>query len=398
MILTNCRVIPELCEGFEEEFVDIRVEGKNIGEILPAGGHYIGEQVIDCTGKTVLPGLFNLHVHLYFNFDYMTDDLSEQSCFLTSFRYMNTLLSYGYTSIRDCGGLYGIAKRLRDEVNRGALIGPDIKACGMILTPHLNGTPKYLQGVGSAYYGHPVNGTDAVRAEARRELAEGADFIKIFGGCPYGAFTRRGGQSVFMPDEMEEFVKIAKFENAYIASHCISEPNCAEAIELGIYSIEHALYLSPKNVDRLIELGSKSVIIPTLSVQYLILGEDAMNDSYGNMRYAYDAGVLLGWGTDAMEDMFFKGPGAEFLARERCMNLPAVEILKQATINSAKINGTDVERGSIKVGKRADFAIVNGDPIDDLSIFNYPCSVVIKDGQIVARDGMVMHTDPSPNK
>lgn len=398
MILTNCRVIPELCEGFEEERVDIRIEGKKIAEVLPAGAHYTGERLIDCSGKTVLPGLFNLHVHLYFNFDYMMDDLSEQSCFLTSMRYMNTLLSYGYTSIRDCGSLYGIAKRLRDEVNRGALIGPDIKACGMILTPHLNGTPKYLQGVGSAYYGHPVNGIDAVRAESRRELAEGADFLKIFGGCPYGAFTRRGGQSVFMPDEMEEFVNIAKFENAYIASHCISEQNCAEAIELGIYSIEHALYLTHANIDRIIELGNKSIIVPTLTVQYLMLGEDAMNSSYGNMRYAHDAGALLGWGTDAMEDMFFKGPGAEFLARERCMKLPAVEILKQATINSAKINGTDAERGSIKIGKHADLAIVNGKPDEDLSIFNSPCALVIKDGQVVAQEGFVMHTNPSPSK
>ena len=65
MILTNCRLIPELCEGFQEERADIRIEGDSIAEILPAGGHYTGEDVIDCTGKTVLPGLFNIHVHLF---------------------------------------------------------------------------------------------------------------------------------------------------------------------------------------------------------------------------------------------------------------------------------------------------------------------------------------------
>lgn len=396
MILTNCRVIPELCEEFQEEFVDIRIDGKTIAEILPAGGRYVGEEVIDCTGKTVLPGLFNLHVHLGFNFDYMMHDTSEQTCMLTSMRYMNTLLSYGYTSIRECGAGYGIAKRLRDEVNRGALIGPDIKACGMILTPDLTYTPYYLKEFGTASVGRAINSPYQMRAEARREISDGADFLKIFGGNPYGAFTKHGPGPMFMLDELEEVQKVAEFENTYVASHCISEENVAQAIELGFRTIEHALYLSRDNVDQLVAHGNKSLFVPTFTVQYLLLGEEDMMASYGNMRLAHDAGALIGWGTDAMENMFFADPAAEFLGREKCMHLSPVEILKQATINSAIINETENERGSIKVGKHADFAIVDGKPDEDLTIFSRPCAMVVKDGELVAQNGMVKHTNPKP--
>lgn len=126
MILRNCRVIPELCEGFHEERVDIRIGGKLISDILPAGGKYTGEETIDCSGKTVLPGLFNLHTHLMFNYDNITRDPSPEMCMLVAIRHMNTLLSYGYTSIRDCGSPYGVIFKLRDEINKGNIIGPDI--------------------------------------------------------------------------------------------------------------------------------------------------------------------------------------------------------------------------------------------------------------------------------
>ncbi len=396
MILTNCRVIPELCEGFQEEMVDIRIEGKTIAEILPAGGHYVGEEVVDCTGKTVLPGLFNVHVHLGFNFDYMMHDFSEQTSFLTSMRYMNTLLSYGYTSLRECGASYGIPIRLRDEINRGALIGPDIKACGNILTPYLTCTPEHLKHLGTASDGRPIDGPYRMRAEARNEISKGADFLKIFGGCPYGAFMKRGPESVFFPDELDEVKKVAALEHTYVASHCISTENVAEAIELEFRTIEHALYMTPDNVDQLLAHGNKSLLVPTFTVQYLLLSEEDMMAAYGNMRLAHDAGALIGWGTDAMENMFFANPAAEFLGREKCMHLSPVEILKQATINSAIINETEKERGSIKVGKYADFAIVDGKPDEDLTVFGRPCALVFKDGELVAQNGMVKYTNPKP--
>ena len=79
----------------------------------------------------------------------------------------------------------------------------------------------------------------------------------------------------------------------------------------------------------------------------------------------------------------------EFTLREKILGFSRIDILRQATIYSARINQTADKRGSIKVGKRADFAIFDGNPDEDLSLFNLPPAWVIKDGQVVARNGMV---------
>lgn len=116
---------------------------------------------------------------------------------------------------------------------------------------------------------------------------------------------------------------------------------------------------------------------------------DFCKEQCGGLRLAYDSGALIGWGTDATEESFMVDTAMEFTAREKTWGIPRVEILKQATINSAKIMKTDTERGTIKVGKIADFAIVDGNPLDDLNVFGKPCAYVIKDGVVVAERGMV---------
>lgn len=393
MILRNCRVIPELCEGFHEERVDIRIGGKLISDILPAGGKYTGEETIDCSGKTVLPGLFNLHTHLMFNYDNITRDPSPEMCMLVAIRHMNTLLSYGYTSIRDCGSPYGVIFKLRDEINKGNIIGPDIKASGCILSPEQAYTPEHLKTFTTAGDGSPVSGPYSARAIARREIARGADFLKVLNGCATGIYSKRGTNSLFFKDELDEIKKVADAENTYVAMHCISEESNMDAIELGVRTIEHAFFLTRSNVDRLEHYGNRTCIVPTLAVYYTAAGEGAAMESSRGIRMAYDAGTLLGWGTDIREDRLSFGLEVEFVARQKCWGLTPMELLKQATINSAIINGTDSLRGSIKVGKRADFAIVEGEPDKDLSLFSKPCSMVFKDGALISKEGMIQRTE-----
>lgn len=81
-------------------------------------------------------------------------------------------------------------------------------------------------------------------------------------------------------------------------------------------------------------------------------------------------------------------PGAEFDARSKFIS-NKIDILKQATINSAKIYGVDQIKGTIKVGKVADLAVFNGKPDEDFDVFNHHCAFVFKNGELVARDGRV---------
>lgn len=383
MILTNCRLVPELCEGFQEEMADIRIEGNTIAEILPSGGHYVGEEVLDCKGKTVLPGLFNMHVHLFFNTldsNVLNKGQTEYQHIINHTRYMRELLSYGYTSLRDVGGPYNISIKLKNDINAGKMVGPDIKACGIILTPdHIAPQLECY----SAKFSNPISGPYEARAAARRQIVEGADFIKIL-GCS-AAPTCRGGGALFYPDELAELAEVVKREGTYLAIHTNCGQSSDIALEYDPQTIEHGNNWTKENTDKLIARGMKSTIVPTLQ----ILKAFGVLENGKGLRMAYDAGALIGWGSDAWEEIFLAEPQCEFVLRSELWDIPTVEILKQATINSAKINGTDNLRGSIKVGKRADFAIIEGKPDEDLMLFGTPCAYVLKDGVIVAQNGMV---------
>lgn len=388
MILTNCRLVPALCEGFQEETADLRIEGDSIAEILPAGGSYTGEEVIDCSKKTVLPGLHNLHIHLWFftfNNEQLTYADNEYDMTMHSFHYMNTLLAYGYTSLREVGGPYNVAIKMKNNINAGMMTGPRIKASGYILTPH-QFCPANLH-CHSDKYGLAVNSPMQAREIARRQLVEGADFIKILGSSVTG--LDRDDSCLFYPDELDALEEVARREKTYISVHTNTKESILTAVERENFSIEHGNMMDQECIDAFVKHGFKSNLVTTAHVSWLFGGDDLVKLSNGMHKDAAEAGVLIGWGTDAMEDIFLAEPGAEFRLREKVIGFDKIDVLKQATINSAVINGDGDLVGTIKVGKKADLAIFDGKPDEDFDIFNRPCAYVIKDGVLVADHGMV---------
>ncbi len=389
MILTNCRLIPELCEGFQEEMADIRIEEDKIAEILPAGGHYTGEEVIDCMGKTVLPGLYNLHLHICVHDHdphWLDVKRSEYDHAMNAVSYLHTLLAYGFTFIRDSGSPYAIAMKLRDRINAGQMAGPTMKAPGYILVPTFVGrTPTDNH---SATVGRPLDGPIQCRYEARKQLAEGADYLKILGSA-VRVTDPRGTGPLFYPDELEELAKVAKLEGTYIAVHTTSAESNQAAIDMEARTIEHALYLTKENIDSILAHGKKSSIVATEAV-CMPWGLDYTKEQTIGIKAAAEAGIMVGWGTDTSESVFLKDPSAEWRGRE-LIGFSHMEILKQATIESAKIMGDDKERGSIAIGKKADLAIIAGKPDEDFSLFDKPCDYVVKNGKIVSEHGMIRH-------
>ncbi len=385
MILRNCRLIPELCEDFEREMADIRIEGTDIAEILPAGGNYLGEEVIDCGEKTVMPGLFDIHAHLWF------EDLwrpfqsqTEYNQIIGTVVFMYDYLRYGYTSIRDMGSSgYDITLKIRNDINAGRIVGPDIKAAGMILTPTFKDPqiPCY-----SHLYGMPIDGPDTVRHAVRKTLRDGADFIKIL-----GTGTNCGDRPILYEDELAEFQKCCQEENAHLVIHSMSEEGNTLAIKYGAYSIEHALEWSQSNMDDLIQQGYKSSIVLNVAQPGFLFypPEIQKKNMSGVHMLREDKNVLIGFGTDYARDVFLQTPAMEFIGREK-LGFSRIEVLKQATINSAKIQGTDNIRGSIKVGKRADLIVVDGKPDEDLAVFGNKPVYVLKDGAVVSKNGYIL--------
>ena len=387
MLLTNCRLIPELCEGITTDFADIRIEDGNIVDIQPAGGDHVGEEVIDCAGKTVMPGLFDLHVHPWMGYV----PTPENVMLPHGIHKIQNLLRYGYTSIREVGSAYQIGIRLRDLINAGKMVGPHMISSGMVLTPNY----FHMVPVSSSGYGRAVSGPYSARDEVRRSLAETADFIKILaGGIDPGMPVNRphGNKPIFFPDEMEEIEKTTKWEQTYFIAHTVSTEGNTDAIHYHARSVEHGCWWTKENTDQLIAEGYQSAITPTT---WVFAGSgyypaDAGFDIIKGLRDPYDEGkILMGFGTDMFEEWFMIDPAEEFLTREVKLGFTRIDILKQATINSAKIYGSDAVCGTVKVGKRADLIVVDGKPDEDLNVFHNPPAYVLKSGEVVARDGMI---------
>jgi imidazolonepropionase-like amidohydrolase len=108
-----------------------------------------------------------------------------------------------------------------------------------------------------------------------------------------------------------------------------------------------------------------------------------INDIVKALKNAYKYNILIGWGTDVQLAAYQKFPGMEFQMRKELLNYANIDILKQATINSAKLIMKDDQIGSIKAGKYADLIVVNGDPVEDISMMYAPPVHVFKDGKLI---------------
>lgn len=385
MILKNGRVVPYLCEGAPDEVVDLRIEGDKIAEILPAGGNYTGEEVIDCTGKTILPGLYNLHMHANIDaFDWFTlYHRPEQISTIISARYVRTLLAYGYTTIRDVGCVYEHAINLRNMINDGSITGPNMTASGYILTPN---HPE-VTGCYSQYYTIPADGVEGVRNAVRRELAAGADFIKILGSQAKGTHP----YPLFNDEEMAELAKEVRDHHTYLAVHTTSPESLDSAIRGNAKTIEHAMYMTNDQVDRIAAHPDMHIVMTAACTRSFdpTEGYQFTKECLAGIRNAFDAGILIGFGSDSDYNTFIKMPCEEFVDRNEILGYDKKDIMQMATITSARINGEGDKRGSIKAGKIADLAIFNGKPDEDFYIFDKPADLVIKSGEVVAIKGCV---------
>lgn len=393
LLLKNCNILPELTEGYSGASCDVLLEGERIKGIYACGECMEeAEESIDLNGKYLLPGFFDLHVHLTLSGgDTLIDNAKtavQQA--LDAAKFAKDSLLAGFTTIRDVGSSYNVALDLRNSINEGKLTGSNIYACGRIVTPTEVGN-DFFEGLYSE-----ADGDGEIWKAVRKEMKEGADFIKIMGT---GAVMNPGGepgQPIYRLEELKSVVAAAAFKDTYVATHCHGTRAIKDSIIAGVRTIEHASILDDEAIEML-KGNDKSYIVPTLKIIWGLA--DSVPESSVFMkakaqrvlecirvgiRKAYDEGLILGFGTDTGAVPLIHGEnGDEFILRKEFWNMDEIDIIKQATINSATIIGKDQEYGSIKVGKYADLVIVDGNPVKDISVLRNKIDTVIKSGVII---------------
>ena len=111
--------------------------------------------------------------------------------------------------------------------------------------------------------------------------------------------------------------------------------------------------------------------------------KETLDNMIAALKNAYTHDILIGWGTDVGMDVQKKEVGMEFRLRKELLGFSNIDMLKQATINSAKLIMMEDKVGSIKVGKMADLVVIDGDPVEDISLMYTAPAHVIKSGAVV---------------
>lgn len=386
-LLKNCRLIPELTEGTDLMQADLLLDEGKIAAIQPCGTPVTEEcEELNLEGAYVMPGLIDMHTHLrMYSGKGLSDPLKPCSVTLDELLFAQFYLDNGYTAVRDVGdNIANPAIALRNHINAGRIAGPRIFCSGPTLTP----TEFGFDAAWSEPNHYEVDGAEAMRKMVRFCLQKGSDFIKLYGSGSMIVKNGQPGALIMEPDEMAEAVKLTARKNTYCAIHMHGAEGCDIAAKAGIRTIEHASYIREETLRYLEDRrGEGHGIVITISClvddAWGVVPDRVFGEVVDHLKKAKNYDVLIGWGTDTSLKFYQENPFAEFEIRSKDLGFSNVELLKQATINSAVLMMKDHLVGSVKEGKCADLIAVDGNPVEDLKVMAKKPLHVLKDGVLI---------------
>jgi imidazolonepropionase-like amidohydrolase len=400
LVLENCAIFDGVSETVAEGQT-IVVEDGLIREVGDAGAFRGEAQRIDAAGRFVMPGMIDAHFHAYgieLN-PVLVDRIAPELRGLHAKRILEGALHRGFTTIRDAaGGDISLATALRT----GLIDGPRLFYPGLAIS-QTGGhgdlrAPDHYDACACAYCGAMAvvaDGPDEMRKVVREQLRTGATHIKLFvsGG------VLSPSDPIWMNQLSLEEIRIAVAEaetrRAYVMAHAHTNEAVLRCVANGVRSIEHATLLEDSGAQAIAEADAFAVptlaVIETIRASGASLGlppamidkmrevADQANASYERLRAA---GARIGFGTDLLGKLMPQQSIEFRLRRETCQ---PIEILRSATSINAALLQMEGRLGVIAPGAFADILIVEGNPLDDVTLLetheNIRC--ILRDGRIV---------------
>ncbi|MFX0085829.1 MAG: amidohydrolase family protein [Candidatus Hodarchaeota archaeon] len=361
--------------------------------------------IIDASGKTILPGLIDAHLHLLgirsMNPVQWTLDTSALKA-VRAVADVKKLIEAGFTSVRCAGS--EVSVYLKKAIDEGTIQGPRIIAAHKVITQTGGHGDTHELPLGwvlrANTFWRMADGVDECRRAAREQIREGAGVIKI---CTTGGVLSEKDsptQAQFVDEEITAMTTEAHRVGIKVMAHAQSPEGIQNAIRNGVDTIEHGIYLDDETIQMM--LASNTIVVPTFAIVNALVtkGREAAVPEYGlikaktahkehikSITLAHKAGVKIALGTD------FCGPdiiphGENAVELEIFVNqigMTPMEAIKSATKIGAEALGIEKSIGTLEKGKIADLLIIDGNPLEDIATLQNKDDilVVMKNGQII---------------
>lgn len=378
---------------------EVLVRGERIAEVGTAVSHPDGAEVIDLGDCTLMPGLIDAHVHLFLhpgNEGMQTVDESVPQRTIQATLAARADLMAGFTAERDMGteGAGSADTAVRNAINKGEIPGPRLRISGnaiSILGGHEDaiGFNPEQHVLSNADY---ANDTDQLIETIRRQIKEGADFIKIY---ETGRDTFRNGifhsPYQFSEDQLRAAVQETARLGTRVGVHATGEPGTLYAAEAGTESIDHAFQLSDETMKLMREKGIPAVPTFTISEYFADHAESPAGSKIERAMLDYHvqqfkkqlaAGVPMAIGSDV--GPFPHGTQAREFVLMVQYGMSPLAVLRADLLNGAKILAWQGQIGELKPGYFADVIAVSGNPLNDISVVG-KVSFVMKNGVVYQR-------------
>ena len=386
-LFTNAALLdplkPDLLEGHS-----VLIEHGLVKEVSDRPLKSAAARTIDLKGKTLMPGLIDLHVHTIAIQYNLPGQVTLPNVFVTlkALPVLQGMLRRGFTTVRDAGGA-GLA--LKQSIEQGLAVGPRLFiACRSLSQTGGHGDirARYdFQALDTpcaccirvGALSRIADGVDEVRRAVRQELQMGADQIKIMASGGVSSPTDPIGALGYSEDEIRAIVAEARARGTYVMAHAYTPDSIQRAVRFGVRTIEHGNLVDSETARVMAE--HQAYAVPTLVTYEALTAEGA---KYGlppesvvkiasvrdaglrSLEIFQRAGVKMGFGTDLLGESH-RLQSDEFTIRAQVLS-PAEVIASATTIGAEVLNMTG-KLGRLTPGAFADALVVDGNPFKDLA-------------------------------
>lgn len=410
VLLTNVKIF----DGTSAKLIEgqnVLVEGNLIKALVGAQETVADADVIDCGGRTLMPGMIEAHWHS------ILAGISQMAAMTADIPYVHLVAAQeaertvlrGFTTVRDVGGPSFALKRVIDE---GGVVGPRIYPSGAMIsqtsghgdfrmrTDLPRSAQSDLSVAERAGISAIADGEAEVLRRVREQLMLGASQIKIMGGGGVSSSYDPIDGIQFTEAETKAAVAAASDWGTYVCIHTYTSAGIQRALDCGVKSIEHGQLADEETVKRMADADAWWSIQPFLSDEDAnpksdpVQRQQQQQISDGTVR-AIELGrkykVKMALGTDIL----FNPKGTATQGRQLAKfarwydNADVLRMLTSGNADLVALSGPrnpyPAKLGRIEAGAYADILVLDGNPLDDISLIADPdrtMKLIMKDGRI----------------